>query len=181
MEKMETIIDKTETADKASANKESNGHSQSVIFGKALNESAMAARPSQPGKSYLAAVVLIVRDSFHLSSANPTPAEVLERAEIWARVLYPIIDECYLQECFDEAFRVHGDGYAINAYDIKNAFTEVIRRRNDSDRQLSPASFENCDQCGGTGFEYITSKDGRSNGVRKCRHGRVFEKEVAKA
>lgn len=49
-------------------------------------------------------------------------AEKAERAEVWSRLLFRIIPENRLQECFDRAFAGHDSAFPITAYDLKNAW-----------------------------------------------------------
>lgn len=54
-------------------------------------------------------------------------AEKAECAEIWSRLLFPVIPEDRLQECFDIAFRNHTSPYPVNAYDLKAAWNTLPR------------------------------------------------------
>lgn len=71
-------------------------------------------------------MLLIVDDSFELSSQKPTTAEKLARTETWSRVLFGIVPETRLRDAFDRAFRDHNSPFPVNAYEIKTAW-EVIQ------------------------------------------------------
>lgn len=70
-------------------------------------------------------MLLIVDDSFELSSQNATFAEKAARADTWARVLFGIVPEDRLQNAFDRAFRDHDSSFPVNAYDIKTAWEKI--------------------------------------------------------
>src|SRR5687768_6588390 len=69
-------------------------------------------------ESYLKRVVLIVNDSYELSSSDPTLAQKMRRAEVWAQHCFQIIPEDYLQPSFERAFKNHETDFNINAYSL---------------------------------------------------------------
>lgn len=75
--------------------------------------------------SYLEEMLLIVADSFALSSQNATLPEKMARATAWARVLREVVPEDRLQDAFDAAFRNHDSSFAVNAYEIKSAWVDL--------------------------------------------------------
>lgn len=71
-------------------------------------------------------MLLIVADSYECSAQNPTKAEKVSRAETWARVLFDVIPENRLRDCFDRAFRNRkSDGFPVSAYDLNDAWNEI--------------------------------------------------------
>lgn len=72
---------------------------------------------------------LIVDDSFDASSQNATIPEKMKRTKTWARLLFGIVPEEFLQESFDIAFDLHRSEFPVNAYEIKNAYLNHILPR----------------------------------------------------
>ncbi len=71
-------------------------------------------------------MLVIVAESYDLSSQNPTMAEKVSRAETWARVLCNIIPENRLQEAFDRAFKDReSKGFPVSAYDLNDAWNVI--------------------------------------------------------
>jgi hypothetical protein len=95
--------------------------------------------PASPPESYLEQVLVIVADSYQCSAQNPTMAEKMSRAETWARVLWGIIPENRLQDCFDRAFKTRqSDGFPVSAYDLNDAWN-VIQGEDIAQRMLETA------------------------------------------
>lgn len=99
-----------------------------------ITPSSKLERVSKQGaiEEYRDAVLLIVEDSFQLSSQNSTLAERLARTDVWARVLIDIVPEARLQDSFDRAFREHNSSFSINAYDIKIAWEKIKTEENEA-------------------------------------------------
>jgi len=70
-------------------------------------------------------MLLIVSDSFSLSSQNASLADKAARADIWARVLFGLIPAHRLQDAFDRAFAEHESVFPVNAYEIKAAWEKI--------------------------------------------------------
>ena len=93
---------------------------------KPLSSNAMQLTNSEkPSKKYLAMMQIIVNDSYLASARTGTMAEKTECAEIWSRLLFPVIPEDRLQECFDIAFRNHTSPFPVNAIDLKRAWESL--------------------------------------------------------
>lgn len=104
-------------------------------------------------KNYETAMLLIVNDAFDLSSqVNVTMAEKMRIAKTWSNVLIGIIPEERLQDAFDYAFAAHTSAFAINAYNLKSAWTQLQemeadrrvqeeRERESLAREENPAAF----------------------------------------
>jgi hypothetical protein len=72
-------------------------------------------------------MLLVVNDACSASSQRPTLAEKMITADVWARLLFATIPESRLQDCFDLAFRNHTSTFPVNAYDLKNAWSQLSR------------------------------------------------------
>jgi hypothetical protein len=88
-----------------------------------------------PTDTYQKRMLLLVADSFECSSQNPTTAEKVSRAETWARVLWGVIPEDRLQECFNRAFRAKSDGFPVTAYDLNDAWKQIENEEAEADRK----------------------------------------------
>lgn len=117
------------------------------------------------------AISLLVNQSYHLSSHNPTLAEKIERAEVWAEVLSGIIPESDLQECFERAFKDHESGFVVNAYDLKAAWDGIEADRAADRPQLMRARVPDCPRCYGSNIEIVFDAHGKKLGARpNCDH-----------
>lgn len=83
-----------------------------------------------PPDSYNEMMMLMVHDSFTASAQTPTLAEKMERAEVWGCLLFGLVPEHRLQECFDTAFREHQTAFPLTAYDLKAAWDNICNREN---------------------------------------------------
>lgn len=70
-------------------------------------------------------MLLIVDDSFEMSSQKPTSAEKLTRVDVWSRALFGVVPEMRLQDAFNRAFADHDSPFAVNAYEIKSAWKTI--------------------------------------------------------
>jgi hypothetical protein len=142
-------------------------------------------RPIPP--SYLARVEIIVGDSCDLGGQSKTLLEKKRQAETWARVLYGVIPESYLQKAFDRAFRNNDGQYIVTAYNLKTAYQEIAegdanRTREAERAERSAARAETaeytgvkCLRCRDTNVESIYKPDGTFLGARPgCNHLPVY-------
>ena len=92
-------------------------------------------------------MTLVVHDSFAASAQNPTLAETLKRTDVWSRLLFPIIPEDKLQQCFDIAFNTHDSTFPVSAYDLKAAW-DTIRPKDLPQWQADRDACKKCDERG---------------------------------
>lgn len=111
-------------------------------------EQNVAASSSSSSSDYLAAMLVIVSDSFEASSQKATMEEKINRARVWARLLEKIVPADRLQDCFDQALSDHDSQFAINAYDLKLAWERIKSeeaatdaRRDEELREQFPVAF----------------------------------------
>ncbi len=84
-------------------------------------------RVSKPEKiaEFEETMFLIVSDSYALSSQIVTTAEKMAKAKDWARLLFNIIPENRLEECFAAARENHHSPFAISAYELEDAYRKM--------------------------------------------------------
>jgi hypothetical protein len=81
-------------------------------------------------QSYLDQVALIVRDACYAAGqTGVTTAEKLAMAKVWSKMLFDEIPLKDLQNAFDLAVKKHQSNFMINAYDLKNAYQEIVIER----------------------------------------------------
>jgi hypothetical protein len=74
---------------------------------------------------YEESMFLIVTDSFSLSSQVLTEAELMKKAKDWARMLFKIIPENKLQDCFEKAREERSSPFAISGYELEQAYVQI--------------------------------------------------------
>ena len=83
-------------------------------------------RQSKNESEFQDKILLIVNDSFELSSQDVSMEKKVARAALWSRVLFDCVPSRDLQASFDRAFALHTTPFPVNAYEIKAAY-ELIR------------------------------------------------------
>ena len=76
-------------------------------------------------ESYLKKVVLIVDDSYDLSSQKTSADQKVAKAKSWADTFYGIIPEDQLHNAFKAALRVHLNSLPVNGYEILKAWSTL--------------------------------------------------------
>ena len=74
---------------------------------------------------YEDSILIVVADSYGMSSQILTTEEKLVKAKEWSRLLFGVVPENKLQECFDHARKTHNSPFAISAYEIEQSFREI--------------------------------------------------------
>jgi len=88
------------------------------------NQSALVLKQGVTAE-YEESVFVILSDSFALSSQITTVEERMAKSKDWARLLFPIIPENKLQDCFDFARTAHNSSFAISAYQLEQAYRQI--------------------------------------------------------
>jgi hypothetical protein len=70
-------------------------------------------------------MLLIVADCFNASSQMATTAEKKAAALTWTRILSDVIPQNRLFDVLNFAFKKHTSSFPINAYDLKNRWTDL--------------------------------------------------------
>lgn len=88
-------------------------------------------------------VMLLVLDSYAMSSQIITMEEKMVIAKVWARLLFDTIPENRLQECFDYARAHHDSSFAVTGYEIEAAYREIQKQSETGMEHYSAAAMEN--------------------------------------
>lgn len=81
--------------------------------------------PETERTEYLEEMLLIVHDSYAVSSQPVTIEEEMAKAKDWSLLLFGIIPTSRLRNAFELAFRNHQSTYPVNGYDLKNAWAAI--------------------------------------------------------
>lgn len=77
---------------------------------------------------YEEAMYEIVADCYALSSQVLSQAEKMAKTKDWARLLFDLIPESELKECFDYARYHHDSPFAVSGYEIQNAYIKLHQK-----------------------------------------------------
>lgn len=146
-------------------------------FNPRLSDSSAMTRPSeresslksfdelseQDQQSYLAAVMVVVNDSYTLAAQMPTMAEKANTARVWSRYLCGAVPERSLQKAFERAYGRSNKDYPVTPQQILSAWGDLAEEHNEAIRkQLIATAGAMCTTCLDTGFTY--HRECRPNG-----------------
>lgn len=94
----------------------------------------------------MAQVTEMVRRSLRLANLPFEAEELLERAKDWSALLYDIVPLDKLKECFEFACKRHDNSFAVNAYEVLQAFrliSEIENAQKQRELDVEPKRFCN--------------------------------------
>lgn len=89
-----------------------------------------------------------MHDAFEASSQTVPFEEEMTRAKVWTDLLFDVVPANRLRQAFRLAFKTHKSSFAINAYDIKAAWEQILENESkdqqvvtQSDRDANPVQY----------------------------------------